>query len=97
MAGVDVDFGQSDRYIHGPVPFPAQSVRKPFNKYGVFGAHTLNENRFVANAKDLTPVRSKYAGDTAPIFGKATHSISEFIKNESSCATDNVNNIMYDA
>jgi len=97
MAGLDVGFDHIDPYIRSPVPFPGQSIRRPFNKYGVFGAKTINENRFVANEKDLTPVRSKYAGDIAPIFGKAQHSLDEFIKNESSSATESVNNIMYDA
>lgn len=97
MMGSDADFEITDPAIHSPIQFEKQSERKPFNKFGVFGPQILNENRFINNDKDLTTVCSKYLDYHSPDFGKwADHSLDEFIKNESSCANDNVNNIMYD-
>ena len=97
MMGSDADFEGIDANIHSPAQFERQSDRKPFNKYGVFGPQVLNDNRFIANDKDLTTVCSKYLDYHSPDFGKwADHSLDEFIKNESSNATENVNNIMYD-
>ena len=71
--------------------------RKPFSKRGVFGPQVLDENRFIANPKDLTTVRSKYTdyGVPADFSKKAVHSLDEFIKNESSCAKENSNNQTY--
>ena len=97
MAGSDVDYEQLDLAIQSPIQFERQADRKPFHYLGVFGQTELNGNRFINNDKDLTTVRSKYLDYNSPNFGKwADHSLDEFIKNESSCANDNVNNIMYD-
>ena len=98
MAGLDVDYEQIDHYTQSPITFEMQEERKPFSKYGVFGAKVLNENRFIQNDKDLTTVCTKYLAYNSPSFGKwADHSLDEFIKNESSNANENVNSIMYDA
>lgn len=63
----------------------------------VYGCHgTLNENRFIANEKDLTTALSKYKSYNSPYFGNwADHSLDEFIKNESSCAKENSNDQTY--
>ena len=97
MAGTDVDYAHKDTYIHSPVAFEKQSERKAFDTFGVFGPQVLHEQRFINNEKDLTTARSKYLDYNSPDFGKwANHSLDEFVRNESSGATENVNSIMYE-
>ena len=100
MAGKDVNLNQITSNIHSPVPLEKQKDRDVFSKYGilgpVYGAQYLNENRFINNHKDLTTFCSKYKSYNSPNFKKwADHSLDEFIKNEGSCAGENVNNQAY--
>ena len=96
MLGKDVDFDQVIPYVTSPINFHVQQDRKPFTKYGVFGQHTLNENRFVSNEKEYSTMNSKYKGYNSSDFNKlADYSIDEFINIKYGTYGENARDVDY--